>query len=92
VPDSDAGRPRSRCHSGFSFAPDPICAVARPFSGDVVDLDTGSFKVKWIAQLGGQPPLEVAALRDREVVARDWKTGAVARGTLRRRWFARRRL
>jgi len=36
---------------------------------------------------GGQP-LEVATLRDREVVVRDWKSGAPSRGMLRRCWFA----
>jgi len=44
-------------------------------------------KVKWTARLGGQP-LEVATLPDREVVVRDWKSGAPSRGMLRRRWFA----
>jgi hypothetical protein len=35
-----------------------------------------------VARLGAQP-LHVAALADGDVVARDWKTGAVLRGRLR---------
>jgi hypothetical protein len=74
----------------YSFAPDEdICVVARPFSGDVVGIDTATLKIKRSARLSRQP-LEVAALAQGEVVARDWKTGDVLRGTLaRRRWFAR---
>lgn len=73
----------------FSFAPDQeLCAVARPFSGDVVGIDLGTLKIKHSAKVGRQP-LEVVALRGGEVVARDWKTGDLLRGTLKRRWFAR---
>jgi hypothetical protein len=72
----------------FSFAPEQeLCAVARPFSGDVVGIDLGTLKIKRSARIGRQP-LEVAALRGGEVVARDWKTGDLLRGTLERRWFA----
>src|SRR5439155_25319586 len=60
----------------FSFATNaPLCLVARPFSGDVVALDTGTLRIKYVATLG-QQPLQVAALRGGAVVARDWKTGA----------------
>ena len=66
----------------FSFAPDEeICAVARPFSGDVVGIDTSTLKIKSTAKLGRQP-LEVAALAQGEVVARDWKTGDFLQGKL----------
>jgi len=72
----------------FAFAPDgAVCAVARPFSGDVVGLDPSTLRVTGSAKVGRQP-LEVAALRGGEVVARDWKTGDLLRGELRRRWFA----
>ena len=72
----------------FSFAPDAeLCAVARPFGGDVVGLDTASLKIKRAAKLEGQP-LEVAVLAGGEVVARDWKTGTMLKGRLERRWFA----
>ena len=72
----------------FSFAPDEeICAVARPFSGDVVGIDTATLKVKCTAKLGRQP-LEVAALGRGAIVARDWKTGDFLRGQLTRTWLA----
>ena len=64
----------------FSFAPDAdLCAVARPFSGDVVGLDTVTLRARCAVRLG-QQPIDVAALAGGEVVARDWKTGAVSRG------------
>ncbi len=73
----------------FSFAPDEdICAVARPFSGDILGIDAATLKVKLSARLGRQP-LKLAALPRGEVVARDWKTGDLLRGKLARRWFAR---
>lgn len=73
----------------YSFAPDEqICAVARPFSGDVVGIDVETLKITHSARLGRQP-LEVVAIGRGEVVARDWKTGDLLRGRLerRRRWF-----
>lgn len=71
----------------YSFAPDEdICVVARPFSGDVVGIDAATLKVVRSAKLGRQP-LELAALPRGEVVARDWKTGDVLHGKLKRRWF-----
>jgi len=68
----------------YSFGPDGACIVARPFSGDVVSLDPSTLKIKQTAKVGGQP-LEAAALPDGDVMARDWKTGDVLRGSLRRR-------
>lgn len=68
----------------FSFVPDQkLCAVARPFSGDIVGIDLSSLKIERTAKIGRQP-LEVAALPRGEVVARDWKTGDLLRGTLGR--------
>lgn len=74
----------------YSFAPDEdICVVARPFSGDVVGIDGATLRIKRVAKLGRQP-FEVAALHDGAVVARDWKTGDLLRGTLEKRgWFGR---
>ena len=64
-----------------------LCVVARPFSGDVVALDAATLKVRSSAKLGRQP-LDVALLPDARVVSRDWKTGDLLQGTLkRRRWF-----
>ena len=70
----------------FAFAPGGGCVVARPFNGDVVLLDRG-LEVKRKATLGSQP-IEVAALPDGHVVARDWKSGRLLRGALKRIWFA----
>ena len=72
----------------FSFAPDQeLCVVARPFTGDIVAVDIATLRIKRSAKIGRQP-LEVAALPRGEVVARDWKTGDLLRGALKRRWFA----
>ena len=60
--------------------------VARPFSGDVVGIDAATLKIRRSAKLGREP-LELAALPGGEVVARDWKTGDVLHGKLKRRWF-----
>lgn len=52
-----------------------VCLVARPFSGDVVVLDANSMTEVSRIKLG-QQPLDIGALADGTVVARDWKTGA----------------
>jgi len=54
------------------------CAVARPYSGDVVVLDTASFRQILRVPTGSQP-LRVALLRDGRIIARDWKTGKLLR-------------
>jgi hypothetical protein len=60
---------------GFAFNKDEsLCAVARPYSGDVVALDTATFQVRNRAVTGGQP-LDVALLSDGRVFCRDWKSG-----------------
>ncbi|MBI2116023.1 MAG: hypothetical protein HYT85_13180 [candidate division NC10 bacterium] len=72
----------------YSFAADEAsCVVARPFSGDVVEIVSSTLKIKRKAKLGRQP-LEGICLPGGKVVARDWKTGDVLHGTLARRWFA----
>lgn len=65
-----------------------LCAVARPFTGDVIAIEPETLKVVSAAKVGGQP-LEVALLGEGQVVARDWKSGRVLRGRLehRRRRF-----
>ena len=66
----------------WSFTQDgTVCAVARPFSGDVVGLDTTTFKVTSRAVTGEQP-LGLAVLNDGRVFARDWKTGKRLSGQL----------
>jgi hypothetical protein len=68
----------------FAFDVDErTCAVARPFSGEVVGLDPRTLDVCYRVELPKQP-LEVAVLRDLRIFARDWKTGDFSTGTLRR--------
>ncbi|MFN4296838.1 MAG: hypothetical protein ACK4FB_08340 [Brevundimonas sp.] len=55
------------------------CIVARPFSGDVLRLDTSTLAVVDQAPIGGQP-LSVCWLEGDEFLTRDWKTGKVRRG------------
>lgn len=61
------------------------CIVARPFSGDVLSLSPRSLRPRFRCRLDGQP-LEAVALADGSIVARDWKSGALLRGELRRMW------
>lgn len=72
----------------FNFnAQEGLCAVARPFSGDVIALDTTKFKVTHLTRKMGGQPLKVALLANGTVYARDWKTGELLVGTLRKQWF-----
>src|SRR5262249_36787609 len=67
----------------FAFNHDEsLCAVARPFSGDVIALETHWMEVKARAAIGGEP-LQVAICRDQRVFARDWKTGVLLCGALK---------
>jgi hypothetical protein len=67
----------------IAFPPDgDLCVVARPFSGDAVAVDRATLTRRSSAPLGAQP-LQVAALGSGEIVARDWKSGALLRGRLR---------
>lgn len=63
-----------------------LCAVARPFSGDVVALNMKSFKVTHEAKTGRQP-IDTAILKNGKVFARDWKTGDLLTGQLKRKFF-----
>jgi hypothetical protein len=56
-----------------------ICAVARPFSGDAVLVDTRSFKVLSRASVVGQP-LSICMVSESRFVTRDWRTGRVQIG------------
>lgn len=64
-----------------------LCAVARPFSGDVVALNTTKFRITHTCNLGQQPLLN-SLLSDGTVYARDWKTGQLLKGQLKKKWFA----
>ncbi|MCI0483250.1 MAG: hypothetical protein L0Y78_01575 [candidate division NC10 bacterium] len=71
----------------FAFdSAESVCTVARPFSGDVIGLDPRTLRIWYRCKTGGQP-LEVGILGDMRVFARDWKSGALLKGRLRRRWM-----
>jgi hypothetical protein len=71
----------------YSFTQDEsLCAVARPFSGDVIALNMKKFKITHACNLGRQP-LHVAVLEDGTVYGRDWKTGTLLQGHLKRKWI-----
>lgn len=58
----------------YQLLPDGTCLVARPFSGDVLVVNSEDFAVLGRAEVGGQP-LRVCAVSEDRVVTRDWKTG-----------------
>jgi hypothetical protein len=58
-----------------------ICAVARPFSGDVLFLDLENFSVRAQVPASGQP-LAICTVSRSRFVTRDWKTGKVSLGQL----------
>lgn len=64
---------------GDYYLADDRCAVARPFSGDVVLLDLNTFEVRNRAPVVGQP-LALCMISPSDFVTRDWKTGAAAVG------------
>ena len=66
----------------YSFSPDGGCCVARPHSGDVVVVNE-RLKIQRSAKLGRQPQ-EAVELATGEVIARDWKTGDLLRGRMKR--------
>jgi hypothetical protein len=64
----------------FSFdADESLCAVARPFSRDVLGLDPTTLQTRFECALDSQP-IEAMAQPDGSVSARDWKSGALLRG------------
>ncbi|HEY4194871.1 MAG TPA: hypothetical protein VGM63_05010, partial [Mucilaginibacter sp.] len=70
----------------FSFnSQNGLCIIARPFSGDVICVNK-DFKIKYICNTGKQP-LEAVLMQDNTVIARDWKTGDLLRGQLKKKWF-----
>jgi hypothetical protein len=71
----------------WSFNEDEsLCLVSRPFSGDIVAISADDLKIRYIAKTGKQP-LEAIFLKGGKVVARDWKTGELLIGSLKRKWF-----
>lgn len=51
-----------------------VCAVARPYSGDVLLVDAQHFRVTHRV-VTGREPFDVTVLSDGRVIARDWKSG-----------------
>ena len=62
-----------------------LCIVPRPFSNDVIGIN-GHFRIQYTCNLEGQP-LEAALMQNQTVVARDWKTGKLLKGQMKRKWF-----
>lgn len=71
----------------WSFSEDEsLCLVSRPFSGDVIAISTDDLKTKYVAKTGGQP-LQSVFIGNGNILGRDWKTGALLKGSLKRTWF-----
>lgn len=64
-----------------------LCLVSRPFNGDVVAISTDDLKTKFAAKTGNQP-LQSVFINNINIIGRDWKTGALLKGSLRRKWFS----
>ena len=60
-----------------------LCYVPRPYSGDVLAVSMGNMKTEYLTVLEKQP-LEAVALGDGRVIARDWQTGQLLKGVLRK--------
>lgn len=58
-----------------------LCAVARPYSGDVLGIDVDSFRVTHRAVTGGEP-VDVVLLSDRRIFTLEWKSGKVRHAKL----------
>jgi hypothetical protein len=63
-----------------------LCLVSRPFSGDVIAISTDNLKIKYVAKTGKQP-LQSVFVNNSNIIGRDWKTGALLKGSLGRKWF-----
>ena len=64
----------------FALTPnEQFCAVARPFSKDVILLDSNMFEIVSSSKSQYQP-LDIVVLSDFRFVCRDWKTGAIQFG------------
>jgi hypothetical protein len=61
----------------YDLNADGTCVVARPYSGDVLLVDSERFEELSRAPADGQP-LHVCMVSETRVVTRDWKTGRVS--------------
>lgn len=82
---ADAGT--SQFIGEYSFNNDEtLCIVPRPFSGDILGVNTRDLSIKHVCKTGAQP-LEATMLDDRRVYARDWQTGELLTGKMKRKLF-----
>jgi hypothetical protein len=63
-----------------------LITLARPFSSDVIMLDN-NLKIRYTCKIGRQP-LEAIVLESKKVIARDWKTGDLLTGKMKRKFLA----
>jgi hypothetical protein len=71
----------------WSFNEDEsLCLVSRPFSGDAIAISTENLKTKYVARIGKQP-IRAVFVNNGNIIGRDWKTGALLKGSLQRKWF-----
>jgi hypothetical protein len=72
--------PERRFLGDLAFnAGETMCAVSRPFHGDVILVETGRFVPAYRASTGGWP-VEVVLLSGRRLYARDGRTGGLLPG------------
>jgi hypothetical protein len=82
----EAEKGTSQFVGNFSFNTEKdLCIVARPFSNDIVGINK-NLKIKYTCSIGKQP-LEAVLMNNDVVIARDWKTGELLKGKIKRKWF-----
>lgn len=82
----EAAKGNAQFIGSFSFnSQNDQCIVARPFSGDVIGLNR-DLKIKYTCNIGSQP-LEAVLIHDDIVIARDWQSGKLLKGEMKRKWF-----
>ncbi len=70
----------------FSFNKENnLLIVARPYSSDVIALNK-DLKIKYVCKTGAQP-LTAVLMKNQIIIARDWQTGNLLKGILKRKWF-----
>jgi hypothetical protein len=66
----------------FNLTPDEkACIIPRPFSGDVVILDTKKLKIRQTINIGKQP-IEAILSNDGQIISRDWQSGEFLDGVI----------
>ncbi|MHB8645156.1 MAG: hypothetical protein ACYDAR_05140 [Thermomicrobiales bacterium] len=74
--------PNSVWYGTFVFdREESLCAISRPGYGDVIGVDTKTFKVTRQAKLGSKP-LDIGLFSDGRIIARDWSTGELLLGQM----------